>query len=532
MTQLVDMQNTVPLLNGEISLSTALDDDDNILQELSYPERRVDLCVYLYLHRTVIESIVSYHMNLNKRQTCRVGEIKEWIAGGFNVCIPVEIDGQEHNAPKRVIIRFPLPYKVGEIEHPGNADEKLRCEAATFIWIRQNCPSIPIPRLWGFGFATGPCFTAIEHTTLFSRLKWHFHRVVSSIFGYPLRPPYLSRNCPFNLKTGYLIMDHVRSTDVAMLSESWDELRHDQTRRTNLFRGLSQIILSLAQSPFDRIGSLTINNQGIIKHMNRPLTVRLHHLENESVPTNIDRDVTYSTSDSYFTDLLSCHDSRLRHAPNSVRNKADGEAQLSALTIMRALLSHFSYRDYRRGPFIMTLTDIHQNNLFVDSDWNIKSLIDLEWTCSLPVEMLHPPYWLTSRGVDQLYKGEHLDDFSKIHSEFMNVFEEEEQAHSQAGHKTLGLASIMRKGWEIGNFWYFHAIQSPKGLYNLFLEHIQPRFAKIDGAGMAEFERTISPYWTPNTQSFLDGKMKEKERYDERLRDAFAAAQVESPSAS
>jgi hypothetical protein len=110
-------------------------------------------------------------------------------------------------------------------------------------------------------------------------------------------------------------MDHVGSTDTVMLSESWDKLRHDQKRRTDLFRGLSQIILSLARLPFDRIGSLTIDDQGILKHTNRPLTLRLHHLENETVPTNIDRDLTYSTSDSYFMDLLSYHDSRLRHAP-------------------------------------------------------------------------------------------------------------------------------------------------------------------------------------------------------------------------
>ncbi|RAL14569.1 uncharacterized protein BO97DRAFT_386335 [Aspergillus homomorphus CBS 101889] len=524
------MQRALPLLHGQVTLFTALDDDDNVLQELSYPELRLEFYIYLYQHRTVIESIVSYHLNLHRKQTCRVGEVKDWIAGSFNVCIPVEIDGHDENAPKRVLIRFPLPYKVGEIQHPGNADEKLRCEAATFIWIRQNCPSIPMPRLRGFAFAQGPCFTAIEHVPILSRLKWYFHRVVSFLFGYAPRPPYLSRNCPFSLTTGYLIMDHVGSTDTMMLSESWNKLRHDQDRRANLFRGLSQIILSLAQFPFDRIGSLTIDDQGIIKHTNRPLTLRLHHLENESVPTYIDGDFTYSTSDSYFMDLLSCHDSRLRHAPNSIRNKADGEAQLSTLTIMRALLPHFSCRRYRQGPFIMTLTDLHQSNLFVDSNWNIKSLVDLEWTCSLPVEMLHPPYWLTGRGVDQLYEGEHLDAFSKIHAEFMNVFEEEEEAHSRAGNKTLGLSGIMRKGWKLGSFWYFHALETPKGLYNIFLDHIQPRFSKLDDAGLVEFERTISPYWAPDVQRFLDGKIKELETYEGQLRDAFAGAHEEPPN--
>ncbi|PYH36026.1 uncharacterized protein BO87DRAFT_433019 [Aspergillus neoniger CBS 115656] len=489
------MQRTLPLLRRDISLSTAIDDDDNILQELSYPKQRVDF------------------------YTCRVGDVKEWISGSFNVCIPVDIYGQEDHAPGRVLIRFPLPYKVGEGQHPGNADEKLRCEAATYIWIRQNCPSLPIPRLWGFAFAHDSCFTAIEHANVFSRIRWYFHNMVSSVLGYPVRPPYLSRHSPFNLTTGYFLIEYVGSTDTVMLSESWHKLRHDHKRRTNLFRGLSRIILSLAQSPFNCIGSLTMNNQGNIKLTNRPLTLRLHQLENESIPTNIGRDLTYSTCDSYYMDLLSCHDSRLRRAPNSVRDKADGEAQLSALTIMRALLPHFTCRDYRRGPFIMTLTDLHQSNIFVDTDWNIKSLVDLEWTCS----HYH-------RGVDQIY-GEHLDAFSGIHAEFMHIFEQEEQVYAgAAGTRTSNLTSIMKKGWGIGNFWYFHALETPKGLYNIFLDHIQPRFLKVDDAKMVEFERTISPYWTPDVQGFLDGKMQDKAVYEGHLRDAFAGAQEGWPN--
>ncbi|KAE8397162.1 hypothetical protein BDV37DRAFT_289659 [Aspergillus pseudonomiae] len=493
------MQRALPLLHGQISFSTALADDDNVLQELSYPERRLEFYIYLYQNRTVIESIVSYHMNLNKKQTCRVGEVKEWIAGSFNVCIPVDIDGQNDNAPKGLSLDFLYHTRSGRF---NTQEMQTRSFAARLQPLSGFGRTVLLYQYLNYGVLRlrKDHFTVIEQTPFFSRLKWYIHRVVSSVFGYPLRLPYLSRNCPVNLTVGYLIMDHVGSTDTMMLSESWDKLRHDQKRSTNLFRGLSQIILSLAQSPFDRIGSLTIDNQGFIKHTNRPLTLRLHHLENESVPTNMDRDLTYSTSDSYFMDLLSYHDSRLRHAPNSIQDKADGEAQLSTLTIMRALLPHFSCRDYRRGPFIMTLTDLHQSNLFVDSDWNIKSLVDLEWTCSLPVEMLHPPYWLTSRGVDQLYNGEHLDAFSKVHAEFMNVFEEEEQAHARAGNKTSGLTSIMRKGLETGNFWYFHALETPKGLYNIFLEHIQPRFSKLNDAGMVEFERTISPYWTPDIQ--------------------------------
>lgn len=103
------------------------------------------------MHREDIESVVSYHLGLHQAGDCRMGEVKEWIHGSCNVCIPFNVDKWN----KRVLIRFPLPYKLGESTCPGNADEKLRCEAATFIWMRENCPEIPIPYLWAFGFTDG-----------------------------------------------------------------------------------------------------------------------------------------------------------------------------------------------------------------------------------------------------------------------------------------------------------------------------------------------------------------------------------------
>jgi hypothetical protein len=51
--------------------------------------------------------------------------------------------------------RSTLPYKVGECIYSGNAEEKLRIEAATYIWLRENCPDIPIPELLGFGLPGG-----------------------------------------------------------------------------------------------------------------------------------------------------------------------------------------------------------------------------------------------------------------------------------------------------------------------------------------------------------------------------------------
>jgi hypothetical protein len=91
---------------------------------------------------------------------------------------------------------------------------------------------------------------------------------------------------------------------------------------------------------------------------------------------------------------------------------------------MRGLLSHSTSRDLRHGSFVLNLADLHGSNLFVDSDWHTKYIIDLEWACSLPIEMVTPPYWITNRAVDQLY-GDELQRFENAYQEFTDIFEEE-----------------------------------------------------------------------------------------------------------
>jgi hypothetical protein len=54
--------------------------------------------------------------------------------GAFNLCVPVMVNGS-----KRVLMRFPFPYRIGEGTFcRGNSDEKVRCEAATYAWCINN----------------------------------------------------------------------------------------------------------------------------------------------------------------------------------------------------------------------------------------------------------------------------------------------------------------------------------------------------------------------------------------------------------
>jgi len=542
-------------LKGKITYSEAVDQEHNVLQQLTYGQKREEFIVYLLQHTGEIEDIVSYYLRLKCTERCRLSPREDWIHGSFNICLPVYVENWRKRPGGRVMIRFPLPFKVGDSNYPGNAEEKVRCEAATYAWIRENCPDVPIPYLWGFAFAGGAegakgssvsdpprdrrkgdemrftililvgvvQFVTLDNAPLLIRLfEFLRRRIYSILLGRAIPCRYVPSGHPYSLKIGHLVIDYIEESDGRMLSTSWEEQRHDKCRRANLFRGLSRIMLKLGKIPLPRIGSFTMDNEGVISLTNRPLRFQLHQLENEGIPTDIGRGTTYVTTESYLLDVLACHDSHLIHQLNAVNDEDDCRAQMAALTTIRAVLPRFIRQDLRRGPFLLTLTDLHQSNIFVDDEWNIKYLIDLEWACSLPMEMQHPPYWLTSQTVDGLV-GEQLTLFDEIYREFLDIFAHEEAlllpATQEQQAASLSRTCTMKRGWEDGNFFYFLALDSISGLYGLFIQHIQPRFdynVEYDA-----FDRKVSPYWRSESEQFIATKIQQKSEYDRRLREAF-----------
>lgn len=184
-------------------------------------------------------------------------------------------------------------------------------------------------------------FTALENEPFYNRMIWYFRSVTSWMSGHTLSP-YFAHSRQSLLEVGYLVIEHV--DEGKMLSQSWKEYQCDQARRANLFQDLSQIILCLAKLPLPRIGSWTMNDHGVLSLTNRPLTFQVHQLDNLQISTDIPRDFTYMSVDPYYLDILACHDNRIRHQPNSIHHQTDGEAQLAALTTMRALLLKFTSR--------------------------------------------------------------------------------------------------------------------------------------------------------------------------------------------
>ncbi|PYI04805.1 hypothetical protein BO78DRAFT_347124 [Aspergillus sclerotiicarbonarius CBS 121057] len=517
------------LLREEITYSVAKEKEVNLLHRLQYPDQQAQFFALLDDRRDWIQAVVAHHLSLKSPKNCHVADKGDWLHGSFNVCIPVTLGRpRDLQRNKRILLRIPLPYRIGEAFRPGNGDEKIRCEAATYAWTEGNCPDVPIPKLYGFAASTGETFTRLENLPFLTRCIHRLRCWLRSLFRLPAPSCYI-RNDSRHLMScdkppvGYVLVEYIDESKGTMLSDTWPTQHTCSELRTNFFRDLSRIFLSLAKIPFQKIGSFTIDNRGFLQHTNRPLSLGIQDLENEEIPVDMPRDYTYSTTDSYVVDTLAYHDNRLQHQPNAINNLSDYIYQASALTAMRAIFPLFFRRELRRGPFFFTLTDLHQSNILVDKDWHITCLIDLEWGCSLPAEMIQPPHWFTNKAVDQMDAAE----YNNVRLEFMSILGEEERALAKKDNRisseSMIVSTIMNQTWETGTFWFSLALTSPTGLFSLFYKHIQP----IITAKCPEhdaFHQIMPWYWTTDTVGIVRRKLADKKDYDVRLRQAFGVS--------
>ena len=151
------MPETLPLLKGRITYSKAKREEINILRRLQFYDKQNEFFAKLIENREWIKTVVAHHLGLPSTDLCEVADVGNWLHGSFNVCIPVRVNNWKARLQpgNRVLLRLPFPHRVGEEFCPGNSDEKIRCEAGTYSWLQENCPDIPIPRLYGFATSDG-----------------------------------------------------------------------------------------------------------------------------------------------------------------------------------------------------------------------------------------------------------------------------------------------------------------------------------------------------------------------------------------
>lgn len=317
-----------------------------------------------------------------------------------------------------------------------------------------------------------------------------------------------------------MLLDYINSAKGRMLSDTLKDFREtDSKRMRNLCRGISRIILSLASKAQPLIGSLRFNDDGSTTLSSRPLFCAHSILESEGAPRALNG--LYTTNTSFITDMLRFREEAFRAQPNAVNDEEDCYLQMLHMTLLRRLRPHFAR--HSDGPFILQFTDFHASNIFVDDDWNVVALIDLEYVCALPPEMLTVPYWLSVDAIDDVI--DHMDPFCKIHEAFMDIFRDEESRISHVND--LQLAPSIEETWTSSSCWFYRSLISINGMACCLEDHIYEKFhfnpSRKEERHLA---KTLSSRWTPDPANFVEQKLRDKAKYNEDMARHFQGQTV------
>lgn len=344
--------------------------------------------------------------------------------------------------------------------------------------------------------------------------------------GYPLLSNYVRDAYTPSVGTAYMLLEHIGPETGKMLSVTWAQHMKDPDRQSRLFRGMARIMLSLARLPQPYIGSFRFNpNDGTVTLSNRPLTCTTMIFENSGTPRTIQPRQLYQSTDSFASDMLTLHDNYLLHYRHAVRDEEDARERMTIRTLLRAVTHHFILPDRRDGPFLLQLTDFHQSNIFVDDDWNVTCLIDLEWICALLAEMLAVPYWLTNCSIDGIIDDEY-ERFDAARQAFLAAVDDE--VKSLPPQHDIPITRTMRDSWTSKAVWFWACIRSINAWLFVFEDHILPKFS-ANKALVSDMEQA-SAFWRENVQDVVRAKVADEEKYQAELKSLFGSGGL--PSAS
>ncbi|PNY23580.1 Aminoglycoside phosphotransferase [Tolypocladium capitatum] len=464
--------------------------DFNVIKQAEHAAAARGFCQLLQQHEEDMIAITRHHLRLGPLDACQVQS--QWMSGGFNVCVPIQVTGSFNG---KLLMTCPLPHVHAEPHCPGSTvDESMRSEVGAYAWMRDNCPHIRIPRLYGFGFSNHRDFTHESRVSIHRRLWRRICRALYSILRYPTLTYFAPNTLGHGLPTAYMLMEYVGSDVGQKLSDTWEQQRQDSTRVETLCRSLSRIMLAMSRTEQPRIGSFRFNDDGTITLTNRPLTRSITMLEGAGTPGTMQANETYGCMDAFVADMLRLHDKRLLGNPPAT----DDLSPTADRAVMRALAHHFVRRERRNGPFAVQVADLHPESILVDANWNVTCILDLGEMCALPLEMESVPYWLAGCAVSDLTE-KNLDEFERLRRRFMQILEEEEGNGLPLGRS---LSAVMHQTWESQAVWFWHSLRSIDAAFHLIPHHLLTKcqghhFAKVEESSRfrCENNEVVSTKW-------------------------------------
>ncbi|OAA71340.1 hypothetical protein ISF_01891 [Cordyceps fumosorosea ARSEF 2679] len=450
------MPSKIDLLNNEsLTYEDALQETFNVIHCHEELHAKNAFTAELSRQRDSIAALASHHLGLGTAtDAVTVYPPEKWLSGGFNVCVPIDVQLRGGAEKKKLLMKCPMAFRIAEHKYPGSLDEKLRTEVGAYVWIQESCPSIRIPHLYGFG-SSAHHFTHVSARPWYSRLLHAIRYWLSRRFYGAQPSKYVSTNASPSLPAHYMLLEFIGPETGRLPAQDWFAKLADPLCRKRLFTGLSNIILELAKVPQPKIGSFRFNNDCTISLDGRAVFAGTSILEGQGAPRTVPAGQTYTCTEPFVSDMITLLDESYRAQIAASDTETACLGQMGTRVFLRAVAHHYIKKQYRNGPFLMQLTDLNPGNFFVDDDWKISCLFDLEYISALPVENLAIPYWLSGGTISDI-EGQKLAEYEKLRREFMEILREREAEYRLA----WPISTIMEEMWTTKGVWFWHSLAS------------------------------------------------------------------------
>jgi hypothetical protein len=169
---------------------------------------------------------------------------------------------------------------------------------------------------------------------------------------------------------------------------------------------------------------------------------------------------------------------------------------------------------HSEGPFVLQFTDYHASNIFVDDERNIVALIDLDFVCALPPNMMTVPHWLSVDAIDEL--SEQMDVATRMHELFVSVLRDEEKILSRERRNSL--ASSIHDAWTADLCWFYRCFISINGMAYCLEDHLYKKCHFVPSLDEERrYAKILSSRWSPDSDAFVEQKLRDMAMDDEDL---------------
>ncbi|RYC77892.1 hypothetical protein BFJ63_vAg19234 [Fusarium oxysporum f. sp. narcissi] len=294
----------------------------------------------------------------NNEELCHIFDSKH---GSFNACFFVEFP----SSGTRWVVRIPIDPVVGEVW------TKLQSEVATMRYIK-NKTKIPLPDIHAYG-----------------------------------RNEKLVRDS--STTQAFLILDFVSGQPLDLQALRDDTL----SRRKHFYAQLIEVMAQLRTLEFTKSGSLMPGHEAV-PVVDNVLSIPLNEFQ---VDSNQARSLPMAHSAREFAlNQLNLMREEYR-LPRSELSRETVEMEIFALNHLKQLTQELADAP---NCFVLSHSDLRPTNIIVDDDLNITSILDWEWTHTVPRQFFMPPSWITLHNLVKSAELGHSESFL----EFREVLEE------------------------------------------------------------------------------------------------------------